>query len=379
MAQHFTEEYDDVDYALPEADDLARGDGRGLGRVGGTGPVLEPVSEPPAWHRYAIAGTCLVLALISFFVLGEWLSSPDAHTSTIASLDKKKDNVTALAAGSTATSVGITAIPDDIGTPIAEQLADLGHDFLIVLAAIYLEKYLLTILSWVSFKILIPLGLLMFGGTVLFGRERGPNPTVINVSARFIIFGLFASMVVPTSVFISDMIENTYHESIEATMRAAGQDFGTAAQTSADATSSASTAAATSGTNVEVTSTSTSTSVSTTTSSTSSAATTTEEPFDFFKWLSETFAGAGEALSDIPGTAQDLLDKARNVLSGMVEAFAVMVVTSCLIPILVLFLFLWAAKLIMGINVSWSMMPLRFRTLDRVRERGARSTTLTRR
>lgn len=379
MAQHFTEEFDDVDYALPEADDLARGEGRGLGQVGGAGPVLEPVPEPPAWHRYAIAGTCLVLALISFFVLGEWLSSPDAHTSTIASLDKKKDNVTALAAGSTATSIGITAIPDDIGTPIAEQLADLGHDFLIVLAAIYLEKYLLTILSWVSFKILIPLGLLMFGSTVLFGRERGPNPTVINVSARFIIFGLFASMVVPTSVFVSDMIENTYHESIEATMRAAGQDFSATAQTSADATSSATSTDTTSSASGAVTSANTSTSASATTSATSSAATSTEEPFDFFKWLSDTFAGAGEALSDIPGTAQDLLDKARNVLSGMVEAFAVMVVTSCLIPILVLFLFLWAAKLIMGINVSWSMIPLRFRTLDRVRDRGSRSTTLTRR
>ena len=63
MAQHFTEEFDDVDYALPEADDLARGESRGLGQVGGAGPVLEPVPEPPAWHRYAIAGTCLVLAM----------------------------------------------------------------------------------------------------------------------------------------------------------------------------------------------------------------------------------------------------------------------------------------------------------------------------
>ena len=55
MAQHFTEEFDDVDYALPEADDLARGESRGLGQVGGAGPVLEPVPEPPAWHGDVLA------------------------------------------------------------------------------------------------------------------------------------------------------------------------------------------------------------------------------------------------------------------------------------------------------------------------------------
>ena len=61
-----------------------------------------------------------------------------------------------LTAASTAASAAITLLPGDTATPIAEKLADLSGYFLIVLCAIFLEKYLLTITSYVSFTILIP-------------------------------------------------------------------------------------------------------------------------------------------------------------------------------------------------------------------------------
>ena len=377
MAHHFNDDYEDLDYALPEADELAPGRGRGITRDVVTETVVEPVPEQPAWHRYVIAGICLVLALFSFFVLGDWLSSPDAHANTIASLDQKKSNVTTLAAGSTATSVAITAIPDDVGTPIAEQLADVGHDFFIVLAAIYLEKYLLTILCWAAFKLLIPIGLAMIAITVLVGREHGPNPTIINVAVRIIIFSVFASLVVPASVFLSDMIENTYQESIQETMRIAERGLSVASDAETSAT--ASTVEGDQATSSLQGSEGEEGSASASTSEGVEANASAEKGFDFFAWVGDFFAGAGEVLSDIPSAAQSLLEQARNVLSGMIEAFAVMIVTSCLIPILVLFFFMWMSRLIMGININWPMSPIRFRTFERYRSQGSRGGTLTRR
>ena len=45
-----------------------------------------------------------------------------------------------LTAASTAASAAVSALPGDTGSAIAEKLADLTSDFLIVLCAIMLEK-----------------------------------------------------------------------------------------------------------------------------------------------------------------------------------------------------------------------------------------------
>ncbi|MFR3451715.1 MAG: hypothetical protein ACLTSX_09255 [Collinsella sp.] len=59
----------------------------------------------------------------------------------IATIDEKIDNVLTLTAGSAGASALISAIPGDAGSPIAEKLMDLSTGFLIVLAALFLEKY----------------------------------------------------------------------------------------------------------------------------------------------------------------------------------------------------------------------------------------------
>ena len=87
----------------------------------------------------------LLIGLLSFTVLGKYASAPESHQATIASLDEKKATVLELTAATTATSALITLLPGDIGTPIAEKVADLSGYLLIVLCAVFLEKYLVTI------------------------------------------------------------------------------------------------------------------------------------------------------------------------------------------------------------------------------------------
>ena len=58
-----------------------------------------------------------------------------------------------------------------------EQLADLSSHFLVVLCAIYLEKYLLTLTGFLAFKILIPVACLAYILNVLFDwRGSGSWP-----------------------------------------------------------------------------------------------------------------------------------------------------------------------------------------------------------
>ena len=98
----------------------------------------------------------VVLALLSGFVARPHFADTKTWDSTIEVIDQKKGNVLALTTSCVALSAGITALPGDTGTPVAEQLAQLSGNLGIVLAVLYLEKYLLTILWSVGLGILNP-------------------------------------------------------------------------------------------------------------------------------------------------------------------------------------------------------------------------------
>ena len=98
----------------------------------------------------------LLVAILSITVIGKYASAPENHQKTIASLDEKKQTVMELTAASTVTSALITLLPGDTATPIAEKMADVSRYLLVVLCAIYLEKYLVTITGYVAFTYLIP-------------------------------------------------------------------------------------------------------------------------------------------------------------------------------------------------------------------------------
>lgn len=160
----------------------------------------------------------IVIALLSFFVIARFTSSTEFNAKTIQSLDDKKTTVMELTAASTAASAAITLIPGDVGTPIANKLADLSSYFLIVLSAIYLEKYLVTITGYAAFKILVPIACVFFSGYLLWRKE------ILRVVAqKFLLFGLAVYLVIPASVKVADMIETTYASSIESTIETAKQ------------------------------------------------------------------------------------------------------------------------------------------------------------
>lgn len=81
----------------------------------------------------------VVLALLSGFVARPHFADTKTWDSTVEVIDQKKGNVLALTTSCVALSAGITALPGDTGTPVAEQLAQLSGNLGIVLAVLYLE------------------------------------------------------------------------------------------------------------------------------------------------------------------------------------------------------------------------------------------------
>lgn len=240
----------------------------------------------------------LILALISMLVLTRISTSRDFHAKTITSLDDKKSTVMELTAASTAASAALTLLPGDTATPIAEKLADLSTYFLIVLCAIYVEKYLVTMTGYAAFLILIPLGCVLYAAGIGFGRH-----TWERIAGKLALFGIAIALVIPVSVKVSDLIEHTYQSSIQETVDAAKkatQEIQSSSEGQQDSDSS-----------------------------------------DNSGVLSGIISGIKNGVSDIS-------DKVESVLNNFIEALAVMLVTSCVIPVLVLVFFFWLAKSMLG-------------------------------
>ena len=243
--------------------------------------------------------TLVALALVfimvfSFFVLGRLLSSPDAMAKTVRSIDEKTETVLKLTATTTLASAAISAIPQDTATPIAEKLADFTEYFLVILCVLYTEKYLITILGTAVFKILIPVACLaLLGGLFL----KSGKTTKLAVKLGTV--GLALYFLIPCSILVSDLIYDTYKISIDTAIASA-------------------------------------------------EALTDETDMLGNQDGENTVTGL---FSSLTGAMEQLRTKAAGILRQFVETLAILIVTSCLIPLLSLVFFLWLIRQLTGLDI----------------------------
>lgn len=290
-------------------------------------PELDPIVGLLGRFRYAIVALLAVLALVSLFPLRDTFSSPETYAATISTLDEKKANVTALVASSTALSAGISVLPDDTGSAIADKLMDVSVDLGIVLVVIYLEKYLLTIFGFLSFGVLMPIGLAGLAAAVALLGRSAISRTFTHVAVRLLLLGAILVSVVPASVWVTDRIDETYETSVAAA--SVEQETQEQEQPQSDEGDGG--------------------------------------ILEFITGIPEAVANLPQTVADgVTSVTQDILDQ----VNALVEAFAVMVVTSCAVPVLVLLLFLWVANMLLGIKIEVPVAALQQRARDA--RRGAR-------
>ena len=275
--------------------------------------------------------TWLLIGILSFTVVGKYAAAPESHQATITSLDEKKNTVLELTMATTATSAVITLLPGDIGTPIAEKVADLSGYLLIVLCAIFLEKYLVTITGYAAFKIFIPAACALFA-TNLFAR----NQSLDRLARKLLIFGICIFLVVPASVKASDLIEHTYQVQIDAALEEAKgteQLLENSVEAAADNASESSISG-----------------------NQTSQSQQTAENSNLWQKAKDALSGAKESVASVVEnvtiSSEELVRKVETSLSHFVEAVAVMLITSCVIPLLVLFVFFWLIKILVDVDLS---------------------------
>ena len=189
---------------------------------------------------------------------------------------------------------------------------------------------------------------MLFAGNVIL-----ENRSVGRLARKLLAFGLCIFLVVPASVKLSDLIDDTYHAQIEMTLEEAKgtqkilenesgkdtevqQNEGKTSQnveqgTQLNGNQSANPSAGQSG------------------NQNSGVAGLWEKAKDALGSAKETVTSAVE---NVTLSSEELLQKIEHSLSRFVEAIAVMLITSCVIPILVLLVFFWLIKVLLDVDVS---------------------------
>lgn len=244
----------------------------------------------------------LLVALLSFNKISVVTSSPETYASMIESLDEKRNTVTGLIATSTATSAAITVLPDDVGTPIAEKIADLSTYFLIVLGAIFLEKILLTVGGYVTFKYIVPILCFVAISAILI-RKKTWRTFCYNLIVRMLLFGFVLCIVTPVSIQISTVVENLHATSINESVEKVKESAESMDESDSDNESQK------------------------------------KEGF-----VSGLVSKVTDLVEGITSGVTQTLDAVQNYLNNLIEAFAIFMVTTCIIPIVVLIILILAVK-----------------------------------
>lgn len=237
----------------------------------------------------------LLVALISATLLTQICTSARVQQPCVSQLDESRNAVLGMTAASAGASAAITLIPGDVATPIASKLADLSGYFLIILGAIYLEKYLFISMGYLGFRILIPLACVLFSLYFWRGRE-----ILKKVGIKLVVVTLALFFAVPLSTGLSNTIRNS------------GKDYSAQAIENAEKSSEELKA---------------------------STAQSTDSDGNIIE----------QAFNTLTGGVKKVVEKFEKILGDFIDAVAIMLITSCVVPILVLIFLIWLLKNVAGV------------------------------
>ena len=256
--------------------------------------------------KIAVIAVLTLAIILSCTVVGNKLTDPATYAHTIEVLDDNRTTVLGLSAAAAAASAAISALPDDICSSMAQEISEFTSWFLAILGVIYLEKYLLTIFGMVACYALIPLGC----GALLINCFF-PGTALKSIGTKLVALAAALVLVVPTSVWVSDQINAIYAQSIETTVQSASAVTDNLVGQMA-------------GEDGEQTS---------------------------------VIDQAKSLLADLSGSVAGIIEQFKNVLNRFMEAVAVMVVTTCLIPVLVVLFFGWVVKTLFEVPIALPVLP----------------------
>ncbi len=250
----------------------------------------------------------LFIALFSFFVCAQKVSELNFYTETIESLEQSEDTVTKLTAGALGLSVIINFLPDDYGNSLANALTNLDKYFVLLLVAIFLERLIVVEGTYIAFSYMIPIACALFALSFIFKKSA-----IQAFAKKIAILALAIVLVIPCGTHLSNAIGKDYLEYVNTTIE---QSENYSNNTNENLTEN-----------------------------------------DTSKTLIEKMAAT---ISSAITSVKDIANNIKNIISKFMNSIAILIVTTCLMPVLMFFFFLWILQQLFSLNFiksTSSMLP----------------------
>ena len=258
-----------------------------------------PENNKQAKKKIIAAIVCFALALISFVFVAPKFENINAYPGIAKSLDDKRISVMEVSAALAGVSVAIAAVPGDSTTPIADNIAQYSSYLVFVLGAIMLEKFLLPVLALITLRILIPLALVLLGIFIL-RRKR----ILFAFSIRAALLGIALISIIPVGIMVGDLVDDSFglDAAIER-IKTGSEEIDKESEASED----------------------------------------TDEEESSGLW--DTIVNTGKnIIGAVTGFGSRLWEKVKLILGEVMDVIAAFIVSSCVIPIGILFILLAIVK-----------------------------------
>jgi len=253
--------------------------------------------------QIVILSILIFIALLSFFGVSKFVTAPGFNAETAKSLDDKKITVMKLAATAAASSTALSLLPGDVATPIANEIAEITSYFIIILGAILLEKILIAVVGYLSFSFIIPAACVL-GMIYLYNK----NLVFKNLAIKLAIFGMILFITIPVSIQASDLVYASYQTSIEQTIETANQNKADIEEKKKDFTN------------------------------------------EDQNWMEKIESYLSNVTSKIGSDITAIVTKGEETLASFLDAIATLIIISCVIPLVVLIVFVYVIKILFGFD-----------------------------
>ncbi|MCR5625290.1 MAG: hypothetical protein K6G11_08630 [Lachnospiraceae bacterium] len=252
---------------------------------------------------------CLIVLLVSFFGFGPKMEKVETYEYLTEKLDHKRESVIEISGGMIGLSLAVGMVPGDATTPIATQITELNNYLVISIGAIMLEKFLLPIIGFIVFRIMIPVVAVLCGVGLFFSKKTF---TQIGIRIGIIAFAFLA--LIPAGIVIGEKVDDAFglEKAVDNIVNKIDEiDMEGAADESTDESA---------------------------------------EDESFFDKIKNWGSDVAENITE--GGAK-ILEKAKVILGELMDVVAILLVTSCIIPVGVIIAMIAIIKGLFAILFKW--------------------------
>lgn len=174
---------------------------------------------------------CVAIAAFSIVVAAPKAKDIENYDSTLETLEMLKGNAALMSATTVVAATAVAAVPGDVTTPLANKLADVAGYSVIIYTALVIEKYIVTLLGWLTWQWIIPIVCALFAISLIFKRRGTENSNVNRAKTlgmKFVVTALILWLTVPVSTSISQKIYDDFDDARQQKLEQLEEEYGDA-------------------------------------------------------------------------------------------------------------------------------------------------------